>query len=82
MIKLYYEFFDIYDSKIAKYDKMRHDFSMEQRLFRADEKLMFDEDHGVITIDLVENQGKIEYVSKNIAALFKVLPDEMLGTNI
>lgn len=43
---------------------------------------MFDEDHGVITINLSENQGKIEYISKNIAALFKIQPDEMLGTNI
>lgn len=36
MIKIYYQYFEIYDSKVAAFEKVRHDFTMEQRLFHTD----------------------------------------------
>lgn len=75
MIKIYYQYFEIYDSKVAAFEKVRHDFTMEQRLFHTDQKTMFDEDHGVLTIDLAENIGKVQYISKNIATMFELKPD-------
>ena len=82
IIFVFYQFLEVYRSREKEFKIFNQEKMIKKRIFDKTDEDIFKPEYGVIYIDLIEERGKIQKVTKNLCKAFGYNIEDMISFNI